>query len=242
MTHPVTGRPLGLVARHEVGSDMLRGMISKYCHECGVDIDSLVEHVGDLMELPVFGSFQPSCLGVLDDEFSLNSALFYTTVILKIKSEAVTNHYFERPQIVFHPDILYFTSMGSRENMKIAAKVWENTFGFVGVKGLLENPYLISKAYKVHFSWLQDPDQLIGLLPLGSTSLGICLDAKHLEELGYGADEIGAKLSRVIKSGVPAALHVDSNWSVNDPGRPYFYTAYKNGIPVAYEERLLGGS
>jgi hypothetical protein len=102
---------------------------------------------------------------------------------------------------------------------------------------VVENPTFANPIFKNNLGWMEDPRELAKVLSADSSTLGLCIDGKHLEDLGYTGRQVDLTLKELHRQGYNLALHVNHTYSVNDSERPYIATAYKNALPIAYEPR-----
>lgn len=234
------GLELGLLPCRNLGSGWLVHYIQTTISLLNYDSDTinrLVEEIG--RDYKGYGAFQPAQLGRFNDDEGVDPTLFAVGMALKIRKEATENGYTGRLCIVSHPDAVFFIANGDKEGMRETAQKLGELYREIGVEMFVENPIFINPLYISTLGWMQNPEKLADIIPVGTESMGLCVDGKHLESLGYNGERIDYMLSGLLNRKYNVALHIDRTFSVTDPERPYILTAYKNALPIAYEPRGL---
>ncbi len=235
------GQELGLLPCRNFGDDWLTGYIKHTAEELGVDQRYFFEVINSIgRDYKPYGAFQPSHLGRFEDDGGVNPLLFSLAMSLKLRKEVNEHDQAGRICIVTHPDHVYFIANGDISKMKEVCDQLAVVNKFLGLEVFLENPIFANEVFREHFSWMEDPAQLADLLLPDSNTLGLCIDAKHLELRDRSGEEIDELLKEIIGKGYNLVLHIDSTFSATDLNRPYIQTAYMNALPIAYESRNGG--
>jgi|GEM_PF-2524389 len=233
-----SGPELGLLPCENLGTQWLIDYIyqtAKSVNKSTEEVKSVIESLG--ANYKEVGAFQPYHLGKFSDDAGVNPVLFSVAMALKVKKEAMEHNHTGRLCVVSHPDQLYFIGNGNVVSMRNSAKTLGELYGSLGMELYVENTLFTHPVFKQAFAWMEDPRQLAGLLIGDGNAVGLCVDCQHLEKLGHDGVRINKLLLDLLERNIALAIHLDDTFKAHHPERPYILTAYKHGLPVAYEPR-----
>lgn len=232
------GPELGLLPCENFGTKWLIDYICQTAESINMSPEEVKRIIASLgANYKETGDFQPYHLGRFTDDAGVNPVLFSVAMALKIKKEAMEHNYAGRICVVSHPDQLYFIGNGDIGSMRDSAKTLGEFYGSLGIELYLENPLFTHPVFKQSFGWMENPRQLLNLLIEDGGKVGLCLDCQHLENLGYNGHQIDSLLIELLGKKVPLAIHLATEYNVEQLERPYILTAYRHALPIAYEPK-----